>query len=48
LEDEIKMDLRESGCRVMELSQLCQGRDQWRAVLNRGQPSGSGATELFI
>jgi hypothetical protein len=33
-EDGIKMDLRETGWRGVELVHLAQDRDRWRAVVN--------------
>jgi hypothetical protein len=32
--DNIKMDLREVGLNVMDLIDLAQDRDQWRALLD--------------
>jgi hypothetical protein len=32
--DNIKMDLREIGCDVMELIDLAHDRDQWRVLVN--------------
>jgi hypothetical protein len=32
--DNIKMDLREIGCDVMDWINLAQNRDQWRALVN--------------
>jgi hypothetical protein len=32
--DNIKMDLREIGLNVMDLIDLAQDRDQWRALLD--------------
>jgi hypothetical protein len=32
--DNIKMDLRETGWNGMDWSNLAQGRDQWRALVN--------------
>jgi len=33
-EDNIKMDIQEVGCGVIEWIELTQGRDRWRALLN--------------
>jgi hypothetical protein len=33
-EDNMKMDLRETGCGTMDWIDLVQDRDQWRALLN--------------
>jgi hypothetical protein len=33
-EDGIRMDLRETGCGVVEWIQLAQDRDRWRALVN--------------
>jgi hypothetical protein len=32
--DNIKMDLREMGCGVIDLIDLAQDREQWRALVN--------------
>jgi hypothetical protein len=33
-EDNIKMDLQEVGCRVMDWIELARDRDRWRALVN--------------
>jgi hypothetical protein len=33
-EDNIKMDLQEGGCGVMDWIELAQGRDRWRALVD--------------
>jgi len=32
-EDNIKMDLEEEGCGVVDRNELAQGRDRWRALV---------------
>jgi len=34
LEDNIKMDLREVGCGVVDWIELAQDRDRWQALVN--------------
>jgi hypothetical protein len=34
LGDNIKMDLQEVGCEVMDWMEVAQDRDRWRAVVN--------------
>jgi hypothetical protein len=33
-EDNIKMNIREVGCGIMDWIQLAQNRDRWRALVN--------------
>ena len=33
-EDNIKMDLRDVGCRDVDWTELAQDRDRWRALVN--------------
>ena len=33
-EDNIKMNIQEEGCRVMDWIELAQDRDRWRALVN--------------
>ena len=33
-EDDIKMDLQEMGCGVMDWIELAHNRDRWRALVN--------------
>jgi hypothetical protein len=37
----IKMDLREIGWDGMDWNDVAQDRDQWRALVNTNEPSGS-------
>jgi hypothetical protein len=39
--DNIKMDLRETGWDGVEWIDMAQDRDQWRALVNTVEPSGS-------
>jgi hypothetical protein len=34
LKDNIKMDLQEMGCEVMDWIELAQDKDRWRALVN--------------
>jgi hypothetical protein len=34
MEDNIKMDLEEVGCGVMDWLDVADGRDRWRALVN--------------
>jgi len=40
-EDNIKMDLQEAGCGVMDWEELAQDRDRWRTLVNAVIPTGS-------
>jgi hypothetical protein len=39
-EENIKMDLRETGCEDVDWIHLAQNRDQWRVVVNMGTIRG--------
>jgi hypothetical protein len=49
-EDNIKMDLRQVGCGVMDWIQLAQDRDRWRTLVNvvKKEPSSSLKCKEFL
>jgi hypothetical protein len=46
--ENIKMDLREIGWYGMDLTDLAQDRDQWRALHDSNDPSGSKNAVKFL
>jgi hypothetical protein len=46
-EDSIKMDLRDTGWGGMNIIDLTEDRDQWRAIANKKTPWSQSASELY-